>query len=155
MSESMAAAYLTDLDKAAGAASVAEDEFRRNIVAKMREHEEARAFAFRRLNLMKGVAASVSGAKDADEANERGTAALCREIGWTGATEFQREGVQKFAPVTLAVWEATKEDAADSSLKEIERELAGFESWYAQAQNKPFMTVMEQELPELPLVEVF
>lgn len=155
MSQTQAAAYLDALNSAASNASVTEDDFRRNIASKMRELEDARAFAFRRLNLMKSVAAAVAGAKESEDAKKAGTDILYREIGWTGATEFQREGGAKFEPVALAVWEATKEDAGESVLADIERELAAFEDWYAKAQDKPFMTVMEQELPELPLVEVF
>ncbi len=154
MTDTRAEAYLASLNALASTASVTEDDFRRNIVAKMRELEEARAFAYRRLNLMKGVASAVSGAKDEEEARKAGVDVLYREIGWTGATEFQRTGAEKFAPVALAVWEATKPEADESVTKDIERELAAFENWYATARDKPFMTVMEQELPELPLVEV-
>ncbi len=36
----------------------------------------------------------------------------------------------------------------------VARELAAFERWYAEKRNAPFLGLMEQEVQELPLVEV-
>lgn len=154
MSESKVAAYIADLENNARAASIEEEDFRRNIAAKVREHEQARAFAYRRLNLMKTVAGAVAAAKDEEEAKTMGSAAFLREIGWTGATEFQRQTAEHFAPVAIVLWQANAEEAPEDSGKTIEKELAAFESWYAEQRETPFLQVMEQEAPVLPLVEV-
>ncbi len=154
MSNLTLANYLDELDRQAKAANVAEDEFRRNIAKRVRELEEERAFAFRRLNLMKSVGQAVADAKDEEEVKVRGSAAFLTEVGWTGGSQFQRDVVEKFAPVALAVWAASKPEAKDEDAAEITKELAAFEAWFAQDRETPFLTLMQQEIPELPLVEI-
>ncbi|HMN52260.1 MAG TPA: hypothetical protein PKB01_09410 [Xanthobacteraceae bacterium] len=154
MSAPQVVSYLDELNRVAIEANVAEDEFRRNITSRIRELEEARAFAFRRLNLMKSVSASVVGAKDEEEAKTRGSAAFLQEVGWSGGSQSQAEVVAHFAPVALAIWNASKTEATPDDAAKIAKELAGFESWYAQGREEPFLKLMQQEPLELPLVEV-
>ncbi len=146
--------YFSELDRVARSANAAEDEFRRNIANRMRELEEARAFAFRRLNLMKSIAHAVEGAKDEEEALQRASEAFLSEVGWTGGSQSQRDVVEKFSPVALAVWEASKPEAAPENLQKIASELAAFENWFAEGREASFLTLMHRDLPELPLVEV-
>src|SRR5262245_39181985 len=96
--------FLDRLDQAARQASTAEDAYRRDVVARIKQMEQERAFAFRRLNLVRTVAGSLAGAKDEAEAVARGSVAFLREVNWSGATESQREVVAKFTPVILALW---------------------------------------------------
>lgn len=146
--------YLDELDRLAKEANVAEDEFRQNIAKRVRELEEARAFAFRRLNLMKSVGQAVADAKDEEEVKAQASTAFLAEVSWTGGSQFQRDVLEKFMPVALAVWAASKPDAKEEDAAEIAKELAVFEAWFAQDRETPFLTLMQQELPELPLVEI-
>ncbi|MBX3513792.1 MAG: hypothetical protein KF826_08915 [Xanthobacteraceae bacterium] len=145
--------YFAELDRLAKDANVAEDEFRRNIAKRIRELEEQRAFAFRRMNLMKSVAQAVTDAKDEEEAKAKARDAFLAELDWTGGSQFQRDVVEKFMPVGLAVWEASKPDAKAEDVAKIGGELAAFEEWFAQQRETPFLAVMEKQMVELPLVE--
>ena len=146
--------YLDELDQQAKAANVAEDEFRRNITHRIRELEQARAFAFRRLNVMKSIAQAVAEAKDEEEVKAKASAAFLAEVSWTGGSQSQRDVVEKFMPVALAVWHAGKPEADEGTAGKIAAELAAFEAWFAQNREAPFLTLMQQEVLELPLVEV-
>lgn len=153
MSEHLAK-YVDDLDRQARAANAAEDEFRNNITKRMRELEEARAFAFRRLNLVKAIGVAVAGAKDDEEAKAQGASAFLTEVNWTGGSQSQRDVVAKFEPVALALWAASKPEATAEEAERVSKELAAFEEWFGQNREAAFLTLMQQELPELPLVEV-
>lgn len=153
-------AYLDELNDAARDANVAEETYRKDALTRIKHLELERAYAFRRLNLIKVVASSMNGAKDEAEAIARASATFLSEIGWTGASEAQREVLGKFLPVIVALQEAAKApadtgDAGSAADKpSIKQELAAFETWYAEKRNAPFLRLMEQEVLELPLVEV-
>lgn len=144
------AGFLDELQRAAHDAGVAEETTRREALQRIKASEQARAFAYRRLNLVKAVAEAVSGAKDDVEAAARGTAAMLREINWTGASQRQRDVADRFLPVVAAIHGTGKEGAAPASPAE---QLAAFEAWYRADRGGEFLALMEVEVVELPLVE--
>jgi len=150
--------YLDGLEQAAHAASTAEEVYRREIAQRVRALEQDRAFAFRRLNLMRTVTAAVTGHEEEAEALQAGNIAFMRELEWTGATEAQRQALEQFQPVVLAAWtlsRATEEEAdRAANMAALERALTAFEQWFAASRNGPFLSVMEREVVELPLVEI-
>lgn len=146
--------YFDELDRKARAANAAEDEFRRNIMARVKEMEQERAFAFRRLNLMKAIGAAVAGVAAEEEAKAKASEAFLHEVHWTGGSQSQRDVVEKFMPVALAVWNAAKPEAKEEDAARIAAELAAFETWFAQNREAPFLTLMQEEIAELPLVEI-
>jgi hypothetical protein len=145
---------LAGLDEAARSANVAEEAYRREAMLRIRALEQERAFAFRRLNLMRSVASAVADAEDEAEALAHGSAAFVRELGWSGASGTQREVVERFAPVARIVWQASRAETAEATGAAIERELAAFEAWFSASRGAPFPSIMEGEVVELPLVEV-
>lgn len=145
--------YFDGLDRLAKAANAAEDDFRRNITKRLKELEQERAFAFRRLNLMKAVGHAVAEAKDEEEVKAKASECFLAEVNWTGGSQWQRDVVEKFMPVAHAVWNASKAEAKPEDVAKIEPELVAFEEWFAQNRETPFLTVMEVEMVELPLVE--
>ncbi len=153
-------AYLDALEHTAHDVSAAEERYRREAAVRFRELEQQRAFAFRRLNLMRTVAAAVAGIEEEAEAQAAGGAAFLRELDWTGATESQRQTLEQFRPVILAAWRLScaeaegAESGAAADGAALARALAAFEQWFAGARNGAFLTVMEREIVELPLVEV-
>jgi hypothetical protein len=155
--------FLDRLDQAARQASTAEDAYRRDVLQRVKQMEQERAFAFRRLNLVRTIASSLAGAKDEVEAVGRGSAAFLREVNWSGATDSQREVVAKFTPVITALWPLIpreEEEGAPPAAPAVldiaapERELAAFETWFSENRTAPFLSLMEGEVLELPLVEV-
>jgi hypothetical protein len=148
------ASYLDRLDRAARAASAEEDTYRKDAMERIKALERQRAFAFRRLNLVNAVAASLADAKDEAEATARGSAAFLRELNWNGATERQREVVDKFMPVVTALWQMRDGSLPDGQDGLAETALAEFERWFAGNRNAPFESLMDTEVVELPLVEI-
>ena len=151
MTDTPFAAWIEELTLAARAAGTAEQEHQTEAARRAAELKEARAFAWRRVNLMRKVASAVRSAEEADEAAAAGRGVLLREVGWNGATAPQREVAEHFAPVVAAIWAATRPEAETS---QVPAEWAAFEEWYAAERGRPFLTLMEREIVELPLVEI-
>lgn len=160
MTASGLADYLDRLESAAKAANVEEEAYRKEALDRVKELERQRAYAFRRLYLVRTMAASLEDAKDADEAVARGSSVFLREVNWTGGTEAQREVVRRFTPVVMALWairqsEAGQPDAvAEIKDSSVEKEFVAFEAWYAGNRNTEFLSLMDAEPIDLPLVEV-
>lgn len=146
-------AYFVGLEQSAREAGIAEEKFRQETVSRMKELERARAFAFRRLNLLRNLAKAMSGAEDEAEAIERGRATFLCEVNWTGASDSQREALEKFEPVLVALWKICGEEASTEDRAQVTRECDAFEKWFADNRNGPFLSLMEVEPVELPLVE--
>lgn len=145
------ATYLDSLDATARMASAAEVEHQKEAAARAAELRTERAFAWRRLNLMRSLAGAVRGAEKAEDAATAGRAAMLGLVGWNGSTQAQRDAADRFAPVVLAVWAALREgeDGTDPGAALVE-----FEDWFAAERGAPFLGLMEREMVELPLVEI-
>lgn len=160
MTAASLADYLESLERAAVSANVAEETYRKEAMDQIKALEQTRAFAFRRLYLVRIIAASLSEAKDETEAAACGSAALLREVNWSGGTEAQREVVNRFLPIVMTLWamRQTESHSSDAVVKpdlpSIEDELAAFEDWYASKRNGTFFRLMDAEPVDLPLVEV-
>lgn len=152
MSETAIEIFLARLEAAAHSASVAEDSYRKEALERVRSLERARAFAFRRLNLARSMAAAMTGSKDEAEAVSCGTAAFLREVNWNGATESQREVMERLRPVLLVIWKALEAGEADA--EELDRQMESFELWFEQNRSTSLLGLMDGEVLELPLVEV-
>lgn len=146
-------ALLDDLDRIAHDASINEENYRREAAARFRELEQDRAFGFRRLNLMRTVTAALDGCETEEDAILRGSTAFLHELGWSGTSETQQETLTNFTPVIAACWQATQPEAPEAGSAPIIERLRAFEAWFAEHRNGPFLSIMEREIVELPLVE--
>lgn len=135
-------------------ASRAEIEHQQEAARRTAELRTAREFAWRRLNLLRSLASAVRAQTEEAEALEAGRAALLQETGLTGATKAQRDLADRFAPVTLAIWQATRDDADDATAAAALGALTEFEAWHETDRGTPFLGLMERNIPDLPLVEV-
>ncbi|MBS3649735.1 hypothetical protein KEU06_14070 [Pseudaminobacter sp. 19-2017] len=156
------ATYLVELERTARAASIAEEEFRRDAAVRAEELKTERAFAFRRLNLLRAIGRAVAACEDEDQAGELGCAAFLREVGWSGDTPPQREVAERFSPIVMAVWKAgrreeergdAREPPGEAKSEEIRAALSSFEAWYLETRKVRFLHLIEREVIELPLVE--
>jgi hypothetical protein len=154
MTAQILTAYLDDLERTAHNASTDEEIYRREAAVRFRELEQARAFAFRRLNLMRTVIDAVTGIEEEEEAVKAGRTAFMREVEWSGATEAQRQAIEQFGPVVLAAWQLSRVEGDGGDSADLTKALDDFEQWFAGSRDTPFLTVMEREVVELPLVEV-
>ncbi|MCB1411931.1 MAG: hypothetical protein KDJ76_02265 [Xanthobacteraceae bacterium] len=145
-------AFLDQLEQAAHAASVEEETYRRDVAMRIQALEEARAFGFRRLNLMRTVVSAIEASETEDDAVLHGSAAFLREAGWSSETESQQEALEKFQPVIRACWQARQAET-EADRQAIGDNLRDFERWFGEVRNGPFLSVLEREIVELPLVE--
>lgn len=112
------------------AAEAAERAVRANVEAQLKEAEQARAFAWRRLSALGDMARIAALEPDRDLAVERQLVALFRDIGWidSGLDELG-EGARP-----LLDW-------------------LRFEAWYEADRGQPFLQVFERYMPPTPVVE--
>jgi hypothetical protein len=149
-----AASYLDALKLAADQSAVAENEFRSQIAARIKELEKQRAFAFRRLNLMKEVSGVIASAESEEIAVAVATAVLRAKLGWTSDSEARMAVVSGFAPVAQAMFASLAPvESEDEEKPDVIRTLAEFEAWYAETHPNPFWILFENYMPETPVVD--
>lgn len=149
-----AASYLDTLKLAADQSAVAENEFRNQLAARIKELEKQRAFAFRRLNLMKEVSGVIAGAESEEIAVAVATAVLRAKLGWANDSEARMAVVSSFAPVAQAMFAGLAPvESEDEEKPDVIRTLAEFEAWYAETHPNPFWVLFENYMPETPVVD--
>ncbi|MCO5132068.1 MAG: hypothetical protein M9932_16135 [Xanthobacteraceae bacterium] len=156
MTTQQLSAFLDGFERAAHEASATEENYQREAAARLKQLAEARAFGFRRLNLMRTVAAAIQDCGTEDDAIVRGSTAFLHEVGWSTENESQQEALEKFQPVIRACWQIKQAEAETDSAAnpdDVGKQLSEFEDWFGTARNGPFLSVLEREIVELPLVE--
>lgn len=144
--------FLDTLKAAADQAQAAEQHYRQEAAKRIAVLEQRRAFAFRRLNLMRAVADAVSEAEDEEIAVANGVAVLRAKLGWNTDSEARAEVLSRFAQVAQAAFRSFS-PAPDAPAAVVEDTLAQFESWYAGSHQTPFWVLFEHYIPETPLVD--
>jgi hypothetical protein len=143
------ASFLETLKRAADAASEAEEAFRRETAARTQMLERDRAFAFRRLNLMRNIHEVVAPAASMEDAVTAAEAALRLKLGWSDDSSARSEVLARFAPVARAVFAIR----AESDGLEAIAALSSFETWYHDTHPGPFWALFDYEIPETPVVD--
>jgi hypothetical protein len=144
--------FLDTLKAAAEEANVAEAEYRREAAQRIAALERQRAFAFRRLNLMRVVADAVATAESEEIAVANALAVLRGKLGWSTDTEATTEVLSRFAPVAKAAFRSFVPSEDGPSL-DVPDALAQFEAWYAGSHGTPFWALFEHYIAETPLVD--
>jgi len=147
-----AVSFLEDLQAAARDAEAAEVAFRREVATKIAGLEQQRAFAFRRLNLMKVIVEAVGPAEDESTAVAYALAALRARLGWESDSEARATVLARFAPVAQTVF-ASRAPDNENSVTDVPAALTQFETWYSQTHTTPFWTQFEHYIPETPRVD--
>jgi hypothetical protein len=143
--------FLDDLAAATRAAEAAEAAFRREAAARTTALEGERAFAYRRLNWMKTVAATVTGVEDDETAVAHVRAALRTRLGWHGDDAGHEAVLERFSDVARTAFVClTPGQDEDADVAEA---LAAFEAWYHETHGRSFWTLFEHYIPETPLVD--
>jgi hypothetical protein len=169
---------LARLEQVAIAAQRAEIDYQNNFAAELTRLERVRQFAFRRLELVRRMAAAGDVADD-EQSVRRQSAALIEEIGWHGDTERRRMLLEAWRPVALAVWRelersrpgagkasetatgtatgrggegpgGTRAPASEAGIAEA---FAVFEARYEAEVGTPFLALLDREMVETPVVE--
>ena len=145
--------FLEALKQAADRAERVEAGFRREVADRTRILEQERAFAFRRLNLMRSVAEVIASAESEDSAVARGISIVRTKLGWSGESEARSEVLSRFAPVARAVFANLASPGAEPPTADVVKELSEFESWYTTSHERPFWALFDHYIPETPVVD--
>jgi len=147
------APFLAVLQAAADNAAEAEAQFRRDANQRFSALEAARAFAHRRLNLMRTIANAAAQPESEEIAVANALAVLREKLGWHGDSDARSEVLSHFAPVARAVAGSVLAREGDGPEPDVMTALAEFETWYAENHPGPFWVLFEQHLPETPVVD--
>jgi hypothetical protein len=147
-----AQALLATFEAAAAAADKAEAALRKRAAAEIAAAERERAFAYRRLNLMRTLARAIGSAESEAAAVGRGLAAVRIQLGWESDT--RTETLSRLAPVVRTTFASlVPAEDGEAPAADVSGALADFEAWYERTYGRPFWALFEQEIAELPLVE--
>lgn len=157
--------FIATLSENAAACEHEEQEFRRTMASQVATLAQARAFANRRMNLMKLLFATVEQAESEEVAIAGALAALRNRLGWREDSQARDEVLTEYVKVAAAAFAATRgpeqdEDDAivktstgEASAADMEGALEAFEKWYVEARGKPFWVLFEHYMPETQLVD--
>ena len=146
--------YLDALTLAADHAQATEAAYRREAARHTKQLATARAFAFRRLNLMRAIANAVANAESEEVAVSVATATLRAKLGWSHDSEACETVLSRFTTVAQAVFaDLSTVNDAEPARPAVPKALADFEDWYAQTHPGRFWVLFENEMRETPVVD--
>jgi hypothetical protein len=145
--------FLDALAQAAQEADRAETGFRREIAARAKALEQERAFAYRRLNLMRAVGGAIAEAETVESAVANAQAVLRDRLGWSSESQARGEVVTRFASVARVAFASLAPPEPDADKVDVGQALADFEAWYAARHPQPFWVLFETYMPETPRVD--
>jgi hypothetical protein len=143
---------MAELEAAARAAWQEEEAVRTRLAQEVARLERRRAFAHRRMHLVRLLAAAGAGADAEEAAAAAQRAAVRRELGWEGESALRQATLDRLQPVGLAVWHCARgtEGAQPAA---VLAGLEAFEAWYEATHAAPFYALFDQEPAEVNLVE--
>ena len=147
------ASFLDSLKEAAAKTDSAEAAFRREIAERIKNFEQARAFAYRRLNFMRALADATAAAESEEIAVANALAVVRTKLGWSSDSEARTAVLSRLAPVAQAMFAHLAPPEKDEKLPDIGKALADFETWYGETHEQPFWVLFEHYIPETPRVD--
>jgi hypothetical protein len=145
--------FLQRLQTAADAASAAEAAFRQQAAQRIAALDRERAFAFRRLNLMRAIVEATVEAETEELAVGRGLATLRTRLDWSSDSKARALVLARFSPVVQAVFANLTAAESRAPVPDVTQALAEFETWYAETRDTPFWSLFDHYRPETPVVD--
>ncbi len=151
--------YLDELERDAAACEAAEAEFRRTMKERVATLAAERAFANRRMNVMRSLFQTVRQAETREIAVAGAVAALRQRLGWREDSPARDEVLSEYAKVADAAFGETRpaREAVDEEpgprTPAVREALAGFEIWYLATRGTAFWVLFEHYMPETQLVD--
>jgi hypothetical protein len=146
------AALVAELEAAAAAAWREEDALRSRMAAEVARLERRRAFAHRRMNLVRTLSAPLAAAETEEAAASALRAAARRELGWEREGEYHRAVLDRLQPVGFVLWQCVR-GAKDAAPSAALAELEAFETWFETTHKEPFYALFDHAPAEVGLVE--
>jgi hypothetical protein len=147
------ASFLDSLQEAAVKADSAEAAFRREIGERIKNFEQERAFAYRRLNFMRALADATASAESEEIAVAGALAVVRTKLGWSSDSEARTAVLSRLAPVAQAMFARITPPEKDEPPPDIGKALADFEKWYGETHEQLFWVLFEHYMPETPRVD--
>ncbi len=150
-------AFIQDLERQAQAAARNEADFRLQMRDRLAQLEAARIAAYRRLNLLKGMAAAVAGAAEEGGALEAGVDHVCTRTDWSAANAAYAEVRARLMPVAVAMW-ACDHPPADAPAPALQAPIlafTSFEAWYRARFDVDFLSLLASDAPTFQSVVDF
>jgi len=146
------AALVAEFEATAREAWQAEDALRTRMAEQLASLERRRAFAHRRMNLVRSLAGAAANAETEEAATAAQRGAIRRELGWGVESDFQRGVLDGLRPVGVLLWQSLRavEVATPSAMLTA---LETFEAWFEATHGSAFYALFDQEVLEIPLVE--
>ena len=160
-----ASTYIERLQQAADKAQSVEVAYRREAGTRIAALERERAFAFRRMNLMREVAEAAKPRVDdnsdlAEQTGEeiavaRALALIRVRLGWSSDSETQDAMLARFAPVVIALHRASvgEDQNMPDETPAIDEALGRFEAWYEEVHGVSFWMLFENPMQDTPRVD--
>jgi len=149
---SSAQVLLAKFEATAAAAKEAEAALHKQMAQEIARAERERAFAYRKLNLLRAVIDAVAAAEDEETAATAGITALRAELGWEKGDETC--DLTRFSPVVRAIFLSLATPGAEGNHEtEVTAALANFEAWYLGTFKRHFWVLFDREIEETPVVE--
>lgn len=145
--------FITALADDAKCCEQAEQEFRATMNARVAELAQSRAFAYRRMNVMRSLFDTVSSGQERDAAVARAVVMLRDRLGWREDSDARQEVLVEYEKVAQTAFDAVHPPEDNALEPDIGEALAVFEAWYAEARGKPFWVLFEHYMPETQLVD--
>ena len=157
--------YLDELEREAADCEAAEAEFRRTMKERVAELAANRAFANRRMNVMRSLFQTVRQADTPEIAIAGAVAALRHRLGWREDSPARDEVLSQYANVAKAAFDEVRSgEAADTGEApggepegerppSVRQALSAFEAWYLQTRGTAFWVLFEHYMPETQLVD--
>lgn len=145
--------FLDQLKTAADAASAAEAAFRQQAAEQIAALDRERAFAFRRLNLMRAIANAIVETETEELAVANALATLRAKLDWSSDSDARALVLSRFSPVAQAMFGNLMPSQDQVPLPDVAQALAEFENWYAQTRATPFWSLFDHYRPETPVVD--
>jgi hypothetical protein len=146
-------AFLDWLKAAADTASAAEATFRQQAAQRIAALDRERAFAFRRLNLMRAIADAIVEAQTEEQAVANALATLRAKLDWSSDSDARTLVLSRFSPVAQAVVANLMTSENDAPVPDVGQALVEFENWYAQTRGTPFWSLFDHYRSETPVVD--
>ena len=144
---------LSTLQAEADRAAAAEAAFRREVKERLAVLERERAFAFRRVHLMRALTGALESIEEEEAALLRAKSVLREELGWMSESEARNEVLERFGKVASTVFAALQADSDTKPVPDLLLELADFEKWYEATHTGPFWALFDDDVPETPVVD--
>jgi len=151
-------AFIQDLERQAQASARNEADYRIQVRDRLVQFEAARVTAYRRLNLLKGMASAIAAVAEDPAALEAGVDHVCTRTDWSQSNAAYAEVRARLMPVAAAIRAAERPAPPDQPAPSPQAPIlafASFEAWYRGRFNADFLSLLASDAPTFQSVVDF